>query len=169
MWEIEQVAAWVPNFLECFVATRNGDNSIRKGVFFFRHGCFSFLLFLFELTRRFFFSPTIKQNNPILNDPVSSKFTTIMSNEQILNPLTNRKIARFGRTHRKLLKDGQVSGSLTEDERVLAYINGMDEYDVKEMKKFYGIDNSLFSAVKGRGCFGGYLVKRYKNKKIREQ
>ena len=82
----------------------------------------------------------------------------------IWNHQTRRWVTRNSKTHRKLMQQGLLP-VFEDDTTVLAYIKNLPESEVNEMKNFYKSCPDLeYTAVLGRGCYAGYLVKRMKTR-----
>lgn len=81
----------------------------------------------------------------------------------IISPVTNKSIKVGGKAYKKLMKDGVINGTIMYDDEKILYKINID--DLIEMKKAQ-LDDELpeeFHAVKGRGLYKGYLIRRKKD------
>jgi len=87
----------------------------------------------------------------------------------IWNPITKRWITKNSKTHRKLMQEGHLP-VFEDNDIILEYIRNKSADDVDGLKSFYKQCPDLpFTAVRGRGCYTDYLVKRMKHREGEEE
>ena len=84
-----------------------------------------------------------------------------MSEKQfIISPITNKSIRIGGKAYKKLMKDGVIDGKIMyDDDKILYKINIEDLIEMKKIQLNKELPKECH-AVKGRGLYKGYLIKR---------
>ena len=75
----------------------------------------------------------------------------------MINPLTNKPIKRFGRTHRRLIEEGLIEHS---DPHPDVLCDENDKTTIDAFNKEFYRSGEPYQAVRGRGCFEGKAVVR---------
>ncbi len=81
----------------------------------------------------------------------------------IVNPLNNRLIRKGLTLHRKLIKEGIIIHDFENDPSILCEIDV--DSDLESLKQTYDDQLQGYHAVRGRGMYDRYLVKKKKRSK----
>ena len=75
----------------------------------------------------------------------------------IINPISNKPIKRFGRTHRRLIEGGLIE---PDDPHPDVLCDKNDKIAIDTFNNEFYRSGQPFQAVRGRGCFEGKAVVR---------